>query len=439
MSSGSRFTLSLTCVALVFASFSAQAQQSPVSSALAYLQARQSKGDDGYDLGQWRSQVTSSLPSFIGVGTQNVPAEEPTAFIAGSIANILAEIYLLDNEYTEIPAMVSEARQGLKNYAFGSVFHFYPPKKYGALTVRGARFMHLSPKWQGFTNTPPDADTTSVSGLLIAYDSAIQNKTSLLQTNYKLPPRATTLLGEFRDVNRGAHLFNAVHMAQNTGAFLTWFQDENDPRMPRDFFATPDKGMRIPFGKNDVDCVVNANVLKVLTATSQKKTPGYAETCNYLNQIAAGRDYFNCGQYYPSTYVLPYTMGTALAMGTRCLEPSRAILLNEMLRRQNADGSWTNETHANPDFVQSTAWALSTILQTGNPEDSQQRAAVKKGIHFLLSQARQTKDGKTFWSGEVFYAAIFVARDTVLWRSTAYTTATVLKTLVLADKKWNLH
>lgn len=410
-----------------------------VDSALAFLQSQQSNGQDGYDYGQWRSQVTSTVIEGVGVGHFGVPYEEPTAFVAASVANILAELYMADPRYSRVPGMVSRAKVGLSSYRNGSVYNFYPPKKYKNIMVRGPRYMYLAPQWWGFTNTPADADTTSVSFLLGAYDQALQAKQSPLKTGLALPPGTTQQLAQHRDVNRVPHLYNGLHAYQWTGAFLTWIFDETNPKMPRNWFAPPDQGVRIPFNKNDVDCVVNANVLKMLTVAGKTSTPGYRETCNYINKIAQEGRFYNCGMYYPSTYALPYTIAAGLSLGVKCLEPSRKPIVDRMIDEQLYDGSFRNHWKARADYVQSTAWALNIILAAGDPKNAEHREAAQSALDFLMSQAKRDSAGRLYWEGEVFYAAIFIVRFPVVWRSTAYTTATVAKAMAIAEKKWNLR
>ena len=411
-----------------------------IRSSLNYLQAQQSNGDDGiHDRGQWPAQVTSTLPSAIGVGQNNVPFDEPTAFNAASISGILAEAYQIDPSYSSIPSIIKKTKAGLAPYRTESVFHFYPPKDYQGHQVRGPRFMYLKPRWYGFTNTPPDADTTSVSYLLLAYDRAIDKGTSPLRSGLEIPNEALDEYENARDVGRNPHIYNAMHGNGYTGAFLTWLYDEKNPEMPRYYFAPPDQGARIPFNKNDVDCVVNANVLKMLTATNRTKTRGYGEACNYLNEVAARDGYYRCGMYYPSRFALPYAMASAIKLGVSCLKPSQNLIVDQLLARQRPDGSWKNHWRARPDYIQSTAWALNALLLLGDTQNPQHRDAAQRGLDFLMASAQKDSKGRLYWQGEVFYAAIFIARYPVVWRSSAYTTATVVKAMTLAKKTWNLR
>ncbi len=408
-----------------------------INSVIAHLSEQQTTGSDGYDIGQWRAQVTSTVPEFIGVGRFNIPYEEPTAFVAASIANILAEIYLINPRFSAIPDILNMTELGLESYRTGDLFNFYPPKYYENHLVRGPRYMYLKKKWYGFTNVPSDSDTTSVAYLFWAYQNSLLRNESVNNSDLQVPPAVLSAFAQYRDVGREPHVYNSLHGYSQTKAHLTWLFDENNPEMPRDWFATPEKGIRIPFNKNDVDCVVNTNVLKMLQATHHSDEPGFAETCQYLNQVAEKREYYHCGMYYPSTYAFPYSMATALNLGVSCLEPGRETVLNNILARQQKNGAWRNDLEARADFIQSTAWALSTLLQLGDRQNQKHREAAAKAIKFLLKQAQVDSKGQMFWPGEVFYAAIFIARFPVVWRSESYTTATIAKALSLA-LRWEI-
>lgn len=399
-----------------------------VRSALAFLSHYQTSGREGYEPGQWRARVTSYVPSVIGVGRYLEPFEEPTAFVTSSVANILTEIYREDSSYQEIPSLLRKAQESLSLYRWGALFNFYPPQNFKGVSVRGPRFMHLAPQWKGFANIPPDADTTSVTyTFLRAQNPALQ-----------LPPAVISALSQARDLHRVPHAYNAAQGQINTGAFLTWLFDEKNPAMPRNIFAAPNKGPRIPFNYNDVDCVVNANVIKMLTVTKTPQGPGYQASCEHLNRVVREKKFYFCGMYYPSFYALPYTLASAARVGASCLAPSRERVVNFLISMQRKDGSWRNSFLARPDFVQSTAWAVNALLIWGDPENSLHRSRVQKGLDFLLSQAQQDDEGRTYWPGQVFFAATFIARYPVVWRSTAYTTALAIKAFVLADRYWGI-
>nr|WP_295903016.1 hypothetical protein [uncultured Bdellovibrio sp.] len=405
-----------------------------IRSALSFIEHYQVSLQEGYEPGQWRARVTSYVPSPIGVGKFGVPFEEPSAFVASSIANVLAEIYAHNPRYSQIPVMLEETQRGLEKYRWGNLFNFYPPYTFRGMKVRGPRYMYLARQWKGFANIPPDADTTSVTYTFLHYMQSFRRDLSPTEWQSVLPEQVIDAISTYRDFDRKPHVYNAAQGHIRTGAFMTWLFDEHDPDMPRNYFAAPDKGTRIPFNVNDVDCVVNANILRMLTYAGKTSGPGYQASCAHINRVVRNKQFYFCGMYYPSFYALPYTIASNVEAGTTCLDPARERTLNFIIAKQHRDGSWRNSFLARPDYVQSTVWALNALLILGDPKNELHRERVRRGLDFLLSQAQKDSDGRLFWSGQVFYAATFIARFPVVWRSSAYTTALAIKALLLSDR-----
>jgi len=67
--------------------------------------------------------------------------------------------------------------------------------------------------------------------------------------------QALALLPNFRDLGRSGEDGHDAWKGKDSGAFLTWLKEENDPT-----FSRPGKGVT-PRAVNNVDCVVNANAL----------------------------------------------------------------------------------------------------------------------------------------------------------------------------------
>jgi hypothetical protein len=179
---------------------------------------------------------------------------------------------------------------------------------------------------------------------------------------------------------------------------------------------------------------VNANVLKMLTFSGATEGPGYKAACSHLNRLVEKRQFYDCGMYYPNNFVLPYSMATTIHSGASCLEESRSDLVRYILRKQQPNGGWHNQLWARMDHTQSSAWALNALMTLGDPRNSVHRQAVQAGLRYLMNQAVRDSNGNIFWRGQVYFAAIFAARFPIVWRSSAYTTALVLKALNQADR-----
>jgi len=277
-----------------------------------------------------------------------------------------------------------------------------------------------------------------VSFTALAYADLVQNRKPI--SEFRVPEGTLKALNDFRDVNRSPHPYNRSFGMKDTGAYLTWLWDEKAESSS--FFKSmsdkPNKGYRIVFGRNDVDCVVNANVLRLLTLTNNQAQEGYANSCELLNSVILKEKTKFCGVYYPNTFIPLYTISNAYKAGASCLNKSRNEAINFILNRQNGDGSWTNdEGIGREDRVQSTALALNALFNYVDKNKDKDvpnlDSAVKQAVRFLLSQAKTKSGDQTYWPGEVFFSGSAMARNTLLWRSDAYTTSLVLLSLIKAE------
>jgi hypothetical protein len=147
----------------------------------------------------------------------------------------------------------------------------------------------------------------------------------------------------------------AILAARNPdGLFQTWLRPADRP--------------------NDVDAVVNANVVLHLGERSETEAArDYLCTCVLSGQEAGS--YW----YYVDDSALHYAMSRALWHGIRALGVVREALIEKALERQSPDGSFGDEL--------STAWTLSTLLNTG----SDRWDVISGAVGSLL--ARQRPDG----------------------------------------------
>ena len=397
-------------------------------STLQFIANSQVEEEDGvYVPGEWKAQVSSSLFSVIlGVGTFH-GEEEPSAFTTGSIMNQLAMIYLDYPQYSQIPAMINKALPSLDRFREGDLYNFYPPKMWRGVRVHQAATMSLAPAWKGFTNIPEDADTSSVSHTAHYFADKLSGK------SFVLPTSVTDSYSLYRDLNRSAHKINNKQRMINTGAFLTWQYDENNPEMPRKYYAGPEEGKRIPFNKNDVDCVVNLNVLRLLALTGHSNIEGRDQSCGLMAYIILSKEYARCGMYYPNTYYFHYTASAMDQAGENCLRPYKQQMVDFILETQKADGGWYNiENKYGEDRIHATAFALHGLAQFGDTKDDRVREALENGSSYLRSRLQRSSDGLLYWPGEIFFTATGVARSLgdVNWRSDTFTTVVSISALL---------
>ncbi len=407
-----------------------------VQKSLNYLAHEQYQEKDHlYSAGEWPANMKAYLlPAALGVGKLfSTPTEEPTAFATSSILNLLSEAYLAEPNLQQIPTLLEKGISSLDLYREGDLYSYYQSQNYKGVKVHAPLADGYVPNYiRGLTNVPLDADTTSVSYMARAYFDLIKEQKNI--STFTVPQTALDAFNTHRDLNRTPHYYNFLDSIKNSGAFLTWFQHDHDPKMPRGVFAKPDKGTRIPFGFNDVDCVVNANVMRLLTLTQNSSHPGYNDSCKLLNFSILKNKQSQCGIYYPNSYAVFFSTSNVYKAGAKCLEESKEAALRFIISTQNDDGSWANEPGiGRTDLVQSTALALNALMNYTEPNTPQFRSAIKAGVQFLLQARKEKKDSEIYWPGEVFFSAVAQARNTVLWRSDSYTTALVVLALTKAQ------
>jgi hypothetical protein len=416
--------------------FSARAQVGDYTAAqvidggILTLEKTQMKNDSLYFDGEWPAQMRSYMvPALLGVGRLWAqPVEEPTAFVSSAMAKVLYELYQVEPSKSIIPVMAKKALDSTAPYRVNESYAYYTEAIENGVQVRGPRATHYVPNYiKGMTHVPTDTDTTSVT-----FAAFLQ-----WQPGYKVPEETFEHMALFRDVDRKSHYYNAFRGVKNTGAFLTWQIDDQDPNMPRGLFDRPEKGPRIPFGVNDVDCVVNANALHFMTLAKHFDAVGYKDACELVNEAVLRGQQYSCGIYYPNQYALFFNNSLAYKDGATCIEKSRAESIQFLLSNQATDGSWTNkEGVGRPDQVQSTALSMLALMNFYGERarhDTAIRSSLSYGARFLMSKVECEETGACFWTGEVFFSAVSQARNTVLWRSTPYTTA--LATLALAKAR----
>lgn len=377
-----------------------------------------------YQVGEWSTQIHSTLiPIIVGVGKPIGSDEEPTPFTTASIVNQLAQIYLdhpelqEEENYLQIPQAIEKATQTFEAYREGELYNFYPAKVINGIRVHQPSDMTLMKVWHGFTNIPQDADTSSVVLTAKYYNELIKG------SPFVLSPKVSQSYIKYRDYNRKSHYYNRGENRQNTGAFLTWQFDENDPAMPGNYFAKPEKGPRIPFKVNDVDCVVNLNILRLLALSGPIQVAGEPEACQMIEDMIRKKEHSTCGIYYPNSMNLSYAVSYLAKTGSSCLKKETySEVVRYLLSEQNADGSWLNSRDIWKDKIQSTVFALNALLELGDMNENSVHAAVTAGTAFLIRNMKKAKNGELYYKGEVFFTATALARNLVVWKSDSYTT-----------------
>jgi len=405
--------------------------------ALAYLQLSQIKQTDSTNAyeGEWPSYI-SNRTKIPFIGKKGVSAYDSNCFTTAFVHNTLAAIYLSNpRRYEEIAPMLVRAQKNILLFKTNETFNFwhmlnYPehlqkkkqrinPEKYRQR--RANHFPYKSRLAYCYANMYDDADDTSVGYLALYFSDSIQkiNGNQLLQTNYTgIGP----LFSKFRDVgNRKTNWYNKRNgYNYRTGAYLTAFGPDRKHSSFFTWFSPYKDKQNIFYGVNEVDCVVNANVLRALLLVKETKTEGFSESCALINDAFKNNLQELCGVYYPTEFTLHYVASKALHDGASCLEPSRDTIIRQIISSQNKDGSWTSDIEYND--IQATLYALNALLYLGENEKYKTMPVIENAIRYVLASA--IREGEvTYWNGGVFFSGGTIMRYVHIWRSDAFTTA----------------
>jgi len=292
--------------------------------------------------------------------------------------------------------------------------------------------MKLWPIFRGLTNIPDDADTTSAAQAALIFDGLVNG------FNYQTPDDTFKAFSTYRDLNRRPMFFDKHQNLKDTGAFMTWLIDDHSPNMPRGYFDKAERGARIPFNRNDVDCVVNANILKLKALAKKENLAGYEESCQMINQIIKNDKIAKCAIYYPNTLNLFFAMASAEQAGDQCLtDQSHSQIVAKLLSMQKHDGSWVNEGNLWPNPIITTAFAMYSLLHFANANinDKQIHRSLISGSHYLLSKIKYSKNEDTHWKPNNFFSATALARSLIVWRSEAYTNLIIAEVLLKMNER----
>ena len=152
---------------------------------------------------------------------------------------------------------------------------------------------------------------------------------------------------------------NKKILEENTdseGLFLTWFDAE----------------------KNNVDCVVNANVISYLKRE-------YQAPCNYINNAITEGKERECSVYYPNKVALYYSASNAYKRGVSCFEPAKYVIIKQILEE------WEEKEDYNSLEL---ALSISTLINLGY-----EGSEINEMVGILISK----QDERGSWEKEVFF------------------------------------
>jgi hypothetical protein len=284
-------------------------------------------------------------------------------------------------------------------------------------------------------NVENDADDTASGNLAIWFHNQIfQKEDSLISAD---------LFDCFLDRERSnRHWYNYLfNGCPESGAYMTWLGKEADFKRwnilktighNQTFFLKSSVCYPIPYqpyipyGTNDVDAVVNANILTFLAHKGElAQSKGHSGAHTFIEHQAKYERWSRAGTYYPNRYHFHYAVSRALAAGdTSLLKPAQQMLRHLTVSQQK-DGSYHSRRKVNHrDAVQSSAYALAAMLNFRAAGLNVPSEPIKSTVAFLMGQ-KQQEDEKIYWKGGVFFSGGTVVRNVLYFTSEAYTTALI--------------
>lgn len=407
--------------------------------------------------GIWMSTMHMRT-SYLLLGNRN-PVPDLNCFAQAGILNALSGIARY-SDYEDIMPMLDKGVPDLLEFYNGETFNFwlrvkvkgrhsfYRKTPADLMVRRPLYFKITNPYIRKAANVCDDNDDTSQGYLALRNYNALLKRRGDSMLPEKFGPH--NVLNRYLDENRlSRHFYNVFNgNIKETGGYLTWqceeeaFPSWNIPRLliNNTLFLTPFSTTfpymgkaYMPYGANDLDAVVNANVIKTLAAfgfgADSSLTAG---ACKVIEMNVKARRWSRAGVYYPNRYQFHASVAAAYRAGVSRLEYSVDALVEHILQSQRDDGSFVSRRIVNKgDILQSTVNAFLALVKAGNYAERNTEHAIERSLVYLLSQAVEEKTGQIYWPGGVFFSGGTVIRNTLYWKSDAYITAILLEGLAI--------
>lgn len=418
--------------------------------AIKYLISNQEKTtiEEKQYRGEWPVFMELTKPYFVLGKRRKV--RDSNCFTVAAIHNFLSEMYIADTTLTKLKPTLKLAFDEIQSYAVGNKYNFWkqlPPNrklkllgnpKPLPLVRRPTNYPLRSRLINNAANVPEDADDTSLGNLAKYYHNQIFRESDSL-----LSYRTFDMYADHHD-RKNKNWYNLfMHETKSTGAFMTWLYPEHKMWFPNPvqpfinnlfiFFpgspATPRAYEPwVPFGANDVDAVVNANILTYLAASGQLHRSQVKDAAVRMITGRVDKNMWNvAGIYYPNACHLHYVVARAYAAGVVDLNIAAEKVLSHLIESQQPDGSFVSRAWLNnADSVQTTAYALHALLDLKKTTIEVPDKTIHSAVSFLQNKALRNGEG-VYWNGGVYFSGGTVLRNLLIWHADAYTTALVAK------------
>jgi citrate lyase gamma subunit len=397
--------------------------------------------------GEWPSYMNMSRTFFLLGKSQKY--RDSNCFTASGIFNALAESYFYDSTQTEILPMLALAHEDLLSYRKDDVFNFWKllpanrdlsrktPKDSLVWVRRPTHFKLKSRFINNAANIAFDADDTAMGNLANFYYYKIFEGKEKPKVHFEV-------FDLHRDTLRNNyHWHNFVFkIPRNSGAYLTWLAPEDHFKRWNFlkaaghnliFFSKASSAFPrpyhpyVPWGANDLDAVVNANVLTYLGNTKQLElSQGYRGAKKIISFQINKERWSRAGHYYPNRYHFHYASTRSALAGVKLEDNDLRILLAYLSENQKKDGHYESRKKLNKkDKLQSTIYALLALLNLKEANVNVEEKLIANALKYILKY--QKPDGS--WEGGVFFSGGTVVRNVLFFQSDAYTTALMVLAL----------
>lgn len=374
---------------------------------------------------------------------------DSNCFTQAGIFNILAEMYLADTSQKQILPMLRKAIPEILSYRDQDTFNFWkklepnkPLSKNGPyptnyLAHRPTNYVLRSRFINNAADIANDADDTAAGNLALYYYEDIFGK------NIENLATSSTFDNWLDGERNNYHWYNYIHkIPRPSQAYMTWMAPEhqfnrwnfvkqalhNCVFFLKSSSCFPHPYERyVPWGANDLDAVVNANVLNYLSKSQQIEQSNGQQGALTLIENTIGRERWSrAGLYYPNRYHIHYVLSKNSGLYTAKLPESSQAIVSHILDSQKEDGSFESRRKANKkDRLQSSVYALSAMLSFKNAGIAIPKERIDKAMSYVLFQQIEGENNTLFWKGGVFFSGGTVVRNVLFFKSDAYTTALV--------------
>lgn len=399
--------------------------------------------------GEWPAYMQMHT-RFVLLGTRH-KYRDSNSFTTVGVYNLLSEIYLADTSLRQILPMLKAAYPEIQTYATTQQFNFWkklPPNRdlrKGAepvpvpLVRRPTHYKLNSRYINNAANVENDADDTASGNLAIWFHNRIFQKSDSLVT--------ANLFDTYLDENRNnRHWYNYLfNGCAHSGGYMTWLGKEANFKRWNIFktighnqifftkrsvcYPMPYQPY-IPYGTNDIDAVVNANILTYLAKKGElAQSKGRIGAHKFIQHQAEYGRWSRAGTYYPNRYHFHYAVSRALIAGDSSLIKTAQLMLKHLQTSQEEDGTYHSRRRVNHrDVIQSSAYALLAMLNFKESGLDVPQKLMEKTLSFILSQKQKEGNG-LYWKGGVFFSGGTVVRNVLYFTSDAYTTTLITSAL----------